>query len=85
MSLTDDQRREVDDRIELFVRRYFDHYLNEVLPRTLAEAFKLHDQGCGAHGGIVKRFTRFKWLLIGLVGSGGLGFGFGLIKFLRSL
>jgi len=77
MALTDDQRREVGEQIEL--------YLNRILPFILREAFDSHDQHCGAHSGIVKRFERFKWLLIGLAAGGGLGAGAGLAKLLGSI
>lgn len=77
MALTDDQRREVGEQIEL--------YLNRSLSRILDEAFSRHNQHCGAHSGIVKRFERFKWLLIGLAAGGGAGAGAGLVKLLGSI
>lgn len=77
MALTDDQRREVGEQIEL--------YLNRSLPRILDEAFSMHDHNCGAHSGIVKRFERFKWLLIGLAAGGGAGAGAGLVKLLGGI
>lgn len=67
MALSDDQRQEVENLAELGVRRYFDHYLEHILPKQ----FELHNCDCRAHGGIVKRVIKWKWLLIGLaVGSG---------------
>lgn len=71
MGLTDDQRQEVNDLSELAVRRYFDHFLEEVLPCF----FGSHNSDCKAHGGVVKRLERFKWLLIGLSFGAGVGSG----------
>ena len=71
----------VEIMIELGVRRYFDHYLEEVFPQQM----QAHDQNCGAHGGIVKRFERFKWALIGLAAGGGISGGYGLSKLLALL
>lgn len=78
MSLSDDQRRDVDDRIELF----FGHFLQHTLPEVLERAFDGHNNNCTAHGGVAKKFDRFKWALIGAAAVGGLGGGVGLSKLL---
>lgn len=80
--LTDADVEIMEDKIELGVRRYFDHYLEKILPQQLEKMFEAHDGNCTAHGGIVKRFERFKWALIGVSFGGGLGSGVGLAKLL---
>ena len=81
MGLSDDQRAEVSDLSELAVRRYFDHFLEEVLPRF----FTSHDSDCEAHNGVAKKLERFKWLLVGLSFGVGVGGGIGLTKLVSLL
>jgi len=58
----------INDRVELGVRRYFDHYLAEVFPKQM----KAHNQDCSAHSGVSKRLSRLKWFAIGaFIASGG--------------
>ena len=76
MGLSDDQRAEVGDISELAVRRYFDHFLAEVLPQFFAS----HNSDCEAHSGAAKKLERFKWLLVGLSFGVGIGAGAGLTK-----
>lgn len=78
MALNDEQRQEVDDRIELFFGHFLQHTLPEVLEQTLAG----HNDSCTAHGGVAKKLDRFKWAIIGAVMVGGLGGGVGLSKLL---
>lgn len=78
MALTDNDIEVIEDKIELGVRRYFDHYLKNILPAI----FAAHDESDEAHGGVVRRFERFKWALIGVSFGGGLGGGVGLAKLL---
>lgn len=72
--LNKQQRQEVKDIAELEVRRYFDHYLREVFPKQL----RAHDQNVFAHGGIVRKFARFKYLLVGFGAAGGFFSGAGI-------
>jgi hypothetical protein len=66
----------IDMRAELKVRRYFDHYLDNVLPKQLKQVVKAHDESSEAHGGIVPKFSKFKWLLVGFsLAAGGVGAG----------
>ena len=81
MGLTDNDIDVIEDKIELGVRRYFDHYLETILPAT----FAAHDESDEAHGGIVRRFERFKWVIIGASFGGGVGGGVGLAKLLNFL
>ena len=81
MGFDDDQRREVSDISELAIRRYFDHFLSEVLPRF----FESHNSDCKAHGGVSTHFERFKWLLVGLSFGVGVGGGIGLTKLVSLL
>lgn len=82
MALTDDDIEIIEDKVELGVRRYFDHYLESILPQQLELMFTAHDENCTAHSGIVKRFERFKWLIVGASFGGGLGGGVGIAKLL---
>lgn len=77
MGLTDEMKDEVDERIELFFGHFLQNTLPEILERTLAG----HSNDCTAHSGVVKKFDRFKWTLIGAVAAG-LGGGLGLSKLL---
>lgn len=81
MGLSDDQRQEVDDISELAVRKYFDYFLGEVLPRF----FDSHNSDCKAHGGVAKKLDRFKWLLAGLSFGAGAGSGVGIAKLIALL
>ena len=85
MALTDADIDVIEDKIELGVRRYFDHYLAKILPVQLEQMFIAHDHDFKAHSGIVKKFERFKWALIGLSFGGGVGGGIGLTKLLTFL
>lgn len=72
---------QIEARIELGVRRYFDHYLIEIFPRQM----KAHNQDCEAHGRVVRRLSRLKWAAIGAsiaAAAAGLGSGAGLAKWL---
>ena len=81
MGLSDDQRAEVGDISELAVRRYFDHFLAEVLPRF----FQSHNTDEQAHGSVRSRFERFKWMLVGLSFGVGVGGGVGITKLVSLL
>jgi len=69
----------VDDRVELGVRRYFDHYLENVWPVQM----QAHNDDCTAHGGVAKKLLKLKWYIIGAVMAGG-GGGAALAKLLGS-
>jgi len=81
MPLTDRDLERVDERAELQVRRYFDHYLQEVFPHQMAA----HNADDGAHGSVAKKLTKLKWLLIGLALAGGAGSGAAFAKLLATL
>lgn len=81
MGLTDDMKQEVDDRIELFFGHFLQNTLPEILERTLAG----HSNDCTAHGGVAKKFDRFKWALIGVAAAGGAAGGAGLAKLLPAV
>lgn len=72
--LNQQQRTEVAEIAELTVRRYFDHYLQDVFPKQM----RAHDVNVYAHGGIVRRFARFKYLLFGFAAAGGFVGGAGM-------
>lgn len=77
-ALSDAQVREVQQIAELETRRYFDHYLKDVLPRQL-EALKTyadgriqnHDDAENAHGYVERRLNRFQWVMLGVSVAGG--------------
>lgn len=81
MPLTKAEMDQIDDRVELDVRRYFDHYLEVVFPQQM----QAHNADMEAHGGITRRFGRLKALLIGLVFGAGLGVGSGLTELITHL
>lgn len=79
--LNKQQRDEVKDIAELAVRQYFDHYLTEVFPQQVKafdQKLRAHDVNVFAHGGIVRRFAKFKYLLIGFAAAGGFIGGAGM-------
>lgn len=78
-------RNDADDRAELVVRRYFDHFLNEVFPTQLAAAITSHDKDSDAHSGVVKKVDRFQYLLTGFAAAGGFGGGVAATKLLGLL
>jgi len=73
--------REVEHIAELTVRRYFDHYLENVRPelesrlrKDMVVAVTAHDLSPSAHGGVERRFSRLVWLGMGAIAvSGGTG------------
>ena len=77
MSLTDDQERDVDSRIQSF----FNHYLLHTLPETLERTFDTHNRDCTAHGSVAKKFDRFKWAILGAM-MAAFGGGVGVAKLL---
>lgn len=91
MSLSDQQKNDVDDRVELGVRRYFDTYLQEILPAQLkAERhhnhlmIERHDASNKAHGGVEAKVLKAKWMIAGAVAVGGAGAA-GLAKLIGSI
>jgi hypothetical protein len=73
MGLTEEQRRGVEDLAELTVRRYFDHFLEEVLPKIQATVIATHDADEKAHDGVAKKVNRGLWLATGAGAVMGLG------------
>ena len=66
-------RQHVRDIAEIEVRRYFDHYLMNVLPQREEElrdytrqSIKKHDHDRDAHGGVERKVDRAKWMLSGV-------------------
>lgn len=75
-------RTVVTEIAELAVRRYFDHYLDEVWPQqetriveSIKAAVTAHDQDPASHTGVARRFDRFFWTLAGLSLGSGVGIG----------
>lgn len=85
MGLSQNQKSEVETIAELQVRRYFDQYLTEVFPKQVATLIRAHDTSVFAHGGVARRFSRAKYLLMGFCAAGGLGAGAGLRELLSFL
>ena len=89
--LNENQRREVQHTAELEVRRYFDHYLNNVWPKQQVELEKhcrkrieVHDKSPEAHGAVARKFNRVFYVALGVAVGSGAG-GFGLARLLTSL
>ncbi len=71
---------EVKDAAELEVRRYFDHFLENVYPKLMSE----HFNSC-SHG---KTLNKFKWIVVGIVISFAImapTVGAGLLSLLRKI
>lgn len=69
---------------ERAVRRYFDHYLTEVLPareaqikQDITNQINTHDDSEEAHGGVERKFNRVIWMMIGATLAGGVAGGAG--------
>ncbi len=71
---------------EVTVRRFFDHYLNEVFPQQLEIAITAHNKDVTAHVEQIQiavraESSRIKLWLCSLLVTGGGGVGFGIAKF----
>ena len=71
---------------ELEVRRYFDHYLEDVLPlqqKAQRELMHLmmekHDSSQESHGGVEHRLNKLIWITVGVASAAG-GVGAALTK-----
>lgn len=73
--MTKQDCKKVEMMVELGVRRYFDHYLEDIFPKQIAAVMEAHDKAADAHGGITGQFMKFRWLIVGAAAGGGLGFG----------
>ena len=85
-------QKQVETIAELSVRRYFDHFLSDTLPRVMkAERhhthmlIEAHDAEDTAHGGVERRFSRMVWVAIGLAFGGGGLVGGGVAQAVRML
>lgn len=67
MSLTENERTETQQIAELEVRRYFDHYLENVFPTQMAA----HNNDSTAHSGVVGQVSKIKWIAAGAAAVGG--------------
>lgn len=70
---------------EITVRRFFDHYLNEVFPEQLTATITAHNSDVTAHAQQIKdavtaESSRVKLWLLGLIFTGGFGGGLGIAK-----
>jgi hypothetical protein len=73
MPLTEDQRKEVDDRAELQIHRYMEHLYEQHIPRIISAALNAHNSDVDAHKGALKRSERLIWILMGASAAGGAG------------
>lgn len=67
MSLSELERKETQEVAELEVRRYFDHYLENVYPTQLAA----HNNDATAHGGVSGKVNKIMWVAAGAAAIGG--------------
>lgn len=70
---------------EVTVRRYFDHYLEHVWPKQLLTAITAHNRDVTAHVQQIRvavkaESSRLKLWLFGLIFTGGIGSGVGIVK-----
>ena len=82
MALKDEEHQEVKEIAELTVHRYMNHLFDTTLPRIITAALSAHNNDIRAHGGIVARFSRLQWVMVGLAAGAGGGAGVGLMKLL---
>lgn len=73
MGLSQSQRDEAEKIADAAVQRYFNHYLLEVFPGQVAAMLGHHDTNVHAHSGIVRQFSRAKYLVIGAALACGAG------------
>jgi len=95
MALTDDQRREVDERCELFVARVLPDVIRASISahnndgraheKTVSTAVRMHDEDVDAHDGTPRRVSRLVWVTLGVCFGAGIGGGVGLAKLLTLL
>lgn len=57
----------VEEIAELQVRRYFDRFLADTLPKVV----KAHDSDAEAHGGIRRKVDRMRMVMLFVIGAGG--------------
>lgn len=60
--------KDIDDRAELVVRRYFDHYLEDVFPIQVRLMIKAHDGDRKAHGSAERKINRIVYGIAAIVG-----------------
>jgi hypothetical protein len=83
--MTGNEREQVRDVAELEVRRYFDAYLNNVLPKQIEQFIDSHNYCPEAHGGVEKKVNRMLWVMLGAGTVGGVGAGFGFKQLIALL
>jgi len=69
--LDDKDLKQIEDKAELQVRRYFDHYMSEVFPRQVTTLIDIHDASDKAHGGVKVRLNKIIWMATGIAAAGG--------------
>lgn len=83
--LTDRDLEFLDNRMELVIRRYFDVFLKDVMPKLIEAAVAAHDGSDKAHGGTIDKMRQLGWKVTGLIASGGLIGGAGLTKLAEAI
>ena len=83
--MDDAECKKVEMIAEVKVRRFFDHYLNEVFPKQLAAAITAHNLDVTAHSQQIEEAVkteslRTRLLMLGMIFIGGLGGGLGISK-----
>lgn len=91
MALSEQERQQIIDMADLAVRRYFDHYLQNVYPEQAKSlrhhahiTVEKHDGDREAHGGVEKKFNRAKWMIAGIVALGSACGSF-IVPFVKSI
>ena len=83
MKATD--QKEAETIADLAVERYFNHYLTEIFPDQLDRIIASHDCDNKAHGSIVRKVSKMKWLVIGAATVFLAGAGVSIPQLLRIL
>ena len=82
--------KEVETIAELAIRRFFDHYLDNVFPEQLDRVIHAHNADAGAHKQQIQHAVRtesyrIRLWLIGLIFAGGVGGGIGLNRIIAAI
>jgi len=62
------------------MRKYFDHFLEVVMPRMIEAAVAVHDGSVDAHGGAIENTKQLRWKAGGILMGLSLASGIGLAK-----
>ncbi|MEM8737280.1 MAG: hypothetical protein AAGG38_02215 [Planctomycetota bacterium] len=73
------------DEVKDEVTSFFNHYMLNIFPKQVDRIFESHNKDETAHGGLLRRFDRTRWALVGLAVGLSFAGGAGLTKLLTVL